>query len=306
MGQTDATTSRATSRSRTTLGVLGAVALVGVGAAAGSFLTRDGGDTIPVTTTIAETGERPTPVVSDPLPAPRGEARPGPGDTPQDAILGFLTAEATGDLEVAYTYLSAEERAILGSPSAYVAQHADLLGRVTGFDVTGIALDGADESSATASALIGFEPTLDVVTGLVPAKAEATVPLVRDADGWTVLFSGLAMTPVLPDESEAVDDARAYVEAAVACEPPVRGYSGRLQGQASLVEDLCDASGAVALGSPQLLDDPVSIQPFLASFGDEVTVWSRVVPVTGPNELRLVLAPFGDDWTVIGALPPKT
>lgn len=306
MGQRDVAEGGAPRRARVGLMVAGAVGLLAIGAGGALLLTRAGGDEIPVTTTTVQTGERPAPVISDPLPAPTGPAAPGPGETPQDAVTGFLTSEATGDLATAYTYLSSEERSILGSSAAYVAQHADLMGRVTGFDVTGIELDGSDETVATATALVGFEPTLDVVIGLIPAKAEATIPLIRDADGWAVVFTEMAMTPVLPDEAEAIADARTYVEAAVACDPPVRGYSGRLQGQARLVDELCDATGEISLGDVGVLADPVSIQPFLASFGDEVTVWSRVVPVSGPSELRLVLAPFGDDWTVIGALPPNT
>lgn len=293
------------SRRRAGLVVAGAVALVAVGVAGGLALSGRGDDVVPITTADAPT-DRPQPVIADAPPAPEGEATAGPGADAESAARGFLTAEATGEFALAYTYLAPDEQDALQTPQLYVAQHADIFGRVTGFELTGIELDGVDQSTATVTATVGFVPTLDVVVGLVPAVATATIPVADTGEGWTVSFTDLTVEPVLPSDEEALADARAYVQGAVDCEPPVRGYSGALQGQPRLIDGLCDATGEVSLGDVGVLDDPLTIQPFLSAFGDAVVTWARVVPVTGPAELRLVLAPFGDDWTVIGAVPPQT
>lgn len=244
--------------------------------------------------------------ISGAPPAPEGRATPGPADDPTGAVEGFLTAEATRDLETAFTYLAPEEQDAFRTAAAYVAAHADLLGVVTGFTVTDATTPTGDPATATVTAVVGFEPTLDTVMGLVPATATVTFPVVEGPEGWTVSLVDATFEPILPSDERAADDARDYVAAAADCTIPAGAYGGDLVGQPAFVSQLCDAEGEVVVTDVGPLDDPLTVQPFLSAFGPDVGTWARVATVTSPEPLRLVLAPYGDAWTVVGALPPKT
>lgn len=243
------------------------------------------------------------PALADAPPAPRDRAAPGPGTDAEAAAAGFLTAEATRDLETAFTYLHPDEQAVFGSPAGYVSAHADLLGPVTGFTVDRADPDPADPTRATVVATVGFEPSLDLVVGLIPATATATIPVVEGEDGWTVSLADTVFEPILPSDDRAAADAREYVVGAVACDLPPVGYGGALIGRPQIVAELCGATGDATVAGIAPLDDPVRVQPFLSAFGPDVTSWARVAEVTSPVALRLVLAPYGDAWTVIGVLP---
>jgi hypothetical protein len=290
--------------------VLVAVAVVGVLAVALLLALAVGGDDAPAVSPArsglgaeAATG-RARPLVADPPPAPSASATPGPATDASGTASGFLTAEATGEFETAFTYLTPDERAAFGSPARYVAEHADLLGPVTGFEIRSVEPDPADPDRAVVVADVGFRPTLDVVVGLIPAQTTARMPVHRGDDGWTVSLADTTFEPILPSDGQAAADARAYVAGAAACQAPPTGYGGRLLGSPDLLEGLCDAAGGIRVGEITSFDDPVRTGPFITAFGPDVTTWARVAPVTSPTALRLVLAPFGDHWTVIGVLPP--
>ncbi|MBW3659036.1 MAG: hypothetical protein KY457_10395 [Actinobacteria bacterium] len=244
--------------------------------------------------------------VSDAPPAPAASAVPGPAADPTGAVEGYLTAEATRDLEIAFTYLAAEEQAAFGTAAGYVAAHADLLGAVTGFTVEDVSAPTGDPATATVTAIVGFEPTLDPVVGLVPAKATVVFPVLEGPEGWTVSLADATFEPILPSDERAAEDARGYVAEAADCAVPAGAYGGSLVGRPALVEELCDADGDAVVADVGPLDDPLAVQPFLSAFGPDVGTWARVATATSPVPLRLVLAPYGDAWTVIGVLPPKT
>ena len=52
-----------------------------------------------------------------------------------------------------------------------------------------------------------------------------------------------------------------------------------------------------ALGNPEA-------DPYVAAFGPDVLEWARVVPVSGPAQIDVVVAPVGESWLVIGASMP--
>ena len=54
------------------------------------------------------------------------------------------------------------------------------------------------------------------------------------------------------------------------------------------------------------LEDAADAAPFLAAFGPEVGIWARVVDVETPIALRLVLAPIGEQWRVVGVESSKS
>lgn len=285
--------------------VLGAMLLLAIGLAVGAWAGRG---TAPPTAASADQPPVAAPAaqVSDAPPAPSGTATPGPGEDPAGAVEGYLTAEATSELAVAFTYLVPEEQDAFGTPAAYVAQHADLLGAVTGFTTPEVTPTSDDPSTATVTVTVGFRPTLDPVIGLVPAAAEVTFPVAQGDEGWGVSLAGATFEPILPDDERAAADARDYVAVATTCTVPAGAYGGELVGQPAFVTALCDATGDVTVDDVGPLDDPLTVQPFLSAFGPDVGTWARVATVTSPEPLRLVLAPYGDAWTVIGALPPQT
>lgn len=286
--------------------LVGAVVLLAVGLSVGAWLGIDSRPATVAAPEVRAPGAVPAVQVSDAPPPPTGTATTGPGADPAGAVDGYLTAEATSDLATAYTYLVPEEQAAFGTSAAYVAEHADLLGTVTGFTISEVTRSAEDVSIATVAATVGFEPTLDPVIGLVPATATVTFPVAESADGWGVSLAGATFEPLIPGDDRAAADARDYVAAAVACTVPAGAYGGELVGQPAFVTALCDATGDATVTDVAPLDDPLTVQPFLSAFGPDVTTWARVVTVSSPEPLRLVLAPYGDVWTVVGALPPQT
>jgi hypothetical protein len=166
--------------------------------------------------------------------------------------------------------------------------------------------DPAAPDRAVVTADVGFVPSLDTVMGLVPARATVTFPASRGDDGWGISLADAVFEPVLPSDDQAAADAADAVRSAIRCGTPTSAYGGGLVGQPRLLADLCGAEGQVDIAAVTALDDPFTVQPFLSAFGPDVGVWARVADVRAPVPLRLVLAPYGDAWTVIGVLPPPT
>lgn len=61
-----------------------------------------------------------------PLPEPGPLAAPAAAGTAEQAVAGYLTAEARGDFTASYASLSAADRATFPTEAAWVAAHADL------------------------------------------------------------------------------------------------------------------------------------------------------------------------------------
>lgn len=234
--------------------------------------------------------------------APAGTAPEGPGDDPVAAVRGFLEAERLRDLRASYSYLAATDRETFGSAEAWVADHADLLPRVIEASVGTVESEG---SRALVSSEVRFQPVLDAVNGLTPGRAAITWVVVREEAGWSIDLQASEFEPLYPADDGAPAAAHDWVTSAVGCQPTM-GYGGTLLGRRSLAEELCDAPGDIAVGPVGPLDHPVDARAFVSEFGADVTSWARVISVEAPVELRVVVAPIGDDWTVIGVLPPTT
>ena len=217
--------------------------------------------------------------------------------TPEAALDAFLSAEARHDYAMSYGLLSASDRDEIGSSAEWGAAHGELP-IVTGFTLGPIR---ATDATADVEAEVTFDSTLDETRGLVPARARATWMAVAEDGGWRVAHSESRLTPQYPDEQGAVTAAETWVSARRACDRPAQ-YEGGLVGNAGPVEALCDARGRVAVGALAPLEPDAGVEPFLAAFGPEVLSWARVVPVTSPVPLAVVLAPVADSWIVIGTL----
>ncbi len=140
---------------------------------------------------------------------------------------------------------------------------------------------------------------------MVEARAEGTWFTEQADDGtWRVDFTGSRLVPLYPDADAAVAAAEAWATATVACEDP-----GALlavdppYGSPILSERLCGATDDVAFGDLGRLPETGGSSDLVAAFGPDVVGWARVVPITSPVELDVVLAPVNDAWVVVGVLP---
>lgn len=224
-----------------------------------------------------------------------------PAPSPSDAVTAFLAAEVAGQFDASYGLLSAEDRTQAGGRAPWAARHANLP-PLTGFVVGPVVVSG-DEATVTAQ--LDLRASLDEVVGLVPAHAEGSWVSVREDGGWRVAYSRSRLVPQYPSEALAVDAAREWMAARQACGTAAE-WSGGLVGSTAVARRLCDADGAVAVGPAARLTDDANASSLSAAFGPDVYAWARVVPVTEPARLDLIVAPVGERWLVIGVIEAST
>jgi hypothetical protein len=218
------------------------------------------------------------------------------------AVEGFLEAEGRGAIVESYQYLSDTDREFFDSAAGWEAAHADIFPPVAGFTIES---SSTGDDGTAVSTLVEFEPGLDEVIGLTPMEAVVTWGLVKEGKAWRISLGDTAIEPRYPPDAGATEAVRRWVEARRASQPDGE-YEGGLLGNPGLAESLCNVGGDVSLGSPGPLEDQVDAAQFIAAFGPEFDLWGRVVPVTSPAQLRVVVAPVGDQWVVIGVLPGDT
>lgn len=301
----------ATARSITWRSVLAVVAALALGIA-GTFVAvtmfaADGGPPLPPEAGTASVEDRAA--TSDPdrlvdagfedLPPPPTEPIDAPANDPATAVEGFLAAEVRNDFEGSYEFLSSDEWAIHGSPAGWIAAHADVLPPVTGFEIDEVT-EGPD--GLRVGSVVGFVPSLDEVVGLVPAQAEVAWAVVRDGESYGVSLQNSSFAPVYVGDDAAAAATQAWVASRQACENAGE-WGGALLGVQAAATALCGSSGAPEVGEPSPLPE-LDAAPFIVAFGEEALTWSRVVDVEAPVAMRVVLAPVGAHWRVIGVLPP--
>lgn len=239
----------------------------------------------------------PRPTAVPPAPAP-ARLTPGPEPTAEAAVTAFLEAERAGDLAASFALLSSADQASFRSPAGWVAAHADLLPPIVSYRIEQTRSAG---EQTLVQASLELQPSLDLVVGLVPARADATWVTMDEGDGWRILLEESSLVPIYPSEEGIPEAVRAWVEARRACLETEQSVT--LLGRPSLAEQLCGAPGPLRIGEPGHLLDAVDAAPFLAAFGPEFDRWARVMPLAGPVAMRVVVAPLSDDWAVIGVLP---
>jgi len=302
---------RTGTRNRRPLQFLAVAALVGCGVALGLALARlgDGGDgaTEPVTTTrVAGPGDADADALA-PLPEPGPPVAPSAAGNAEQAVAGYLTAEARGDFAASYDFLSAADRVTYPSAAAWVGAHADLP-TVTAFAVEQVGqveqVEQTGGEQAKVTTLTGYEPGLDQVLGLVPSRGRAIWTAVEEDGVWRVLLAESTVEPLYPPDDAAADAAIAWASARIACEPTGELESGLL-GVPSLAAQLCGRGGAAELGDVAPLASTEPATALVSAYGPEVTEWARVVPVLSPIPQQVVLAPIGAEWRVVGVLPAR-
>lgn len=224
-----------------------------------------------------------------------------PAASPADAVTAFLAAEVAGRFDASYGLLSADDRAHAGGRIPWAESHANLP-PLTGFAVDSVVVAGDEATVATRTDL---RSSLDEVVGLVPAHAQASWIAVREDGGWRVAYSRSSLIPQYPSDALASDAAREWVTARQACHQAAE-WPGGLVGSDALARRLCRAHDAVSVGAATQLPDDTNASALAAAFGPDVYAWARLVPVTEPARLELIVAPVGERWLVIGVRAAST
>ena len=81
-------------------------------------------------------------------------------------------------------------------------------------------------------------------------------------------------------------------------------YDGSLLGQPGVPRQLRRAktTGTFQAAAPRSIDDWQYASTVVNALGPESVEWTRVVSLTGPAPLDVVVAPLGDEWRVVGVV----
>lgn len=276
--------------------------VVGLASGVGIALLLSGGeDPGPVPVAVDGTTRDGDPEALAELPSLGDPTDPSAATDAEAALQGFLVAEATGDWMTSYGFLASSALTAYPSEALWVNAHADFP-QVTGYRVD--AVEPVDDGQVRITTLTGFEPTVDPVLGLVPARGRSTWTVVAEGGLWRVEATTTENRPLYPGADGAPEAARAWVDGRVACEDTA-SLEADLVGSPTLADQLCtdDQAGTVELGEVRSLSDGDGATGLLAEFGPEVFAWARVVPVQAATPLQVVLGPVGEVWQVVGVLP---
>jgi hypothetical protein len=219
---------------------------------------------------------------------------------PVAAVERFLTAEVAGDFEASFELLSLADQEAAGGVEGWVAEHYLVVPPIRAFRLTADTVDG---TRAEVLAGLRLQAGLDQLVGLIPGDAEATWVLVEATAGeWRVAFTESRIDPVFLDDASAASAVEDWGSARQSCQPQEGDLT--LLGFPTLADPFCGSTGRVTVSGPLSLEDAADAAPFLAAFGPEVGIWARVVEVQTPIALRVVVAPIGERWVVIGVLEP--
>ncbi len=219
------------------------------------------------------------------------------------AVESFLAAEVEGEFDESWRLLSDSDREQVAAPATWRRAHATLPA-MTSFDVVA-------ETDLRVVAEVRFVPELDETLGLVPSRARLELDTAREGGGHRVVWSSRRTTPVAIDPRGAVEAARSWVSSRRACDVAANEWRGGLVGNGApgASEALCGQTSIRVGDEVARLEDRYGIEPFVAAFGPEVAVWARTVRVDCEPATRacmnldLVLAPVGELWLVVGAIP---
>jgi hypothetical protein len=238
------------------------------------------------------------PTASGPIDTAATTLVPTPGaPSPREAVERFLSAQVAGDSAASFDLLADDVRAELGDAEQWAIAQIDLP-RYLAFTVD--ATEPAEGTSATVTSRVRLEPRLDPITGFTPAEATVRWPVVRNAAGWAIQLDAAELTPVLPPDDGARTAADSFVRERRACDPAAEM---NLLGDPAAAAALCAGEGEPVLGPVGGVTEKARDE-LVASFGPDATSWAREVPLEAPARLRVVLAPLGPAWQVIGLVAP--
>ena len=256
-----------------------------------SVVACDGSDSAPPSSASPTSTTTTVAVASTYLPT-----NPGP----VAAVESFLIAEIAGDFEASFELLTQADQEAAGGVDGWVAEHYLVVPTIRGYRLIA---DTAEATRAEVSAGLTLQADLDQLVGLIPGDADATWVVVEEGDEWRVAFTQSRIEPVFLDDGNAPTAVAEWVATRQSCVTET-DPDFALLGFPTLADPLCGSTGSVSVSDPAPLEDAADAAPFLAAFGPEVGIWARVVEVQTPVAIRVVAAPVGDQWVVIGVLEP--
>ena len=223
-----------------------------------------------------------------------------PQPTAQAALESLLTSEQHNDHEASYAFVVHGASQPYPTAAKWTKARRDLPG-ITGFHVE------KPTTGGEVVAIVDHEPTLDPFVGDVPAHERQTWKARPAGAGW-LLEQEPAVDPQYPDDRGAIDSARQWFSAVQACDQKA---ATKLQGVDTLFNSLstdtpvCATKGVPTFDNTvmKLADGPISAD-IVDEFDTAALGWARVVSVTSPRRMSIVLAPVGDAWKVIGVGDP--
>lgn len=281
-------------RSRTTVGV----GLVAVALAAGTLAFGGLGGDDPAGPAPRAPSRNATPIPAadgdnDAVMATTPIEPQRPAATAEAAVVAYLDAETDGRFDDSFALLSSEDRSDIGRPDVWREQHS-VSPRVTFYSIV-------SEPGRPIVTEATFEPRVDETVGVIAGSARITWATVEEAGGFVIDRTGTKVESHYPDEATAGAGVSKWLRRIEADDPPV-GYVGSLLGQPDLVDEIIAATGTFTPGKVIELDRWDTPEVITNAFGPDAAVWSRVVHVTGPVEFDAVVAPFGDEWVVVGVV----
>lgn len=255
----------------------------------------------PANPTFGATAETTTPSTG-PLPAgtPRSST-PVKADTPAAAVTSFVNAAIAGDLDTAWSLVGTADRVRLGYKQR-IAEQANASGWKA-FSVTSTVGDSVVGS-------VTQTPKVSDIDGVIAAQGNLRVQTIKEGSAYRVLWSRKMIVQAYPELSVAQDDAvssvvGAWTRSRQACDAtPAHEFAGGLVGVIGLANKLCRTTGDPVLGvvsDLEALDEP---QPIIEAFGGTALQWARVVSITAPVPMDVVVAPRGTDWIVVAVARP--
>ncbi len=224
--------------------------------------------------------------------------------TSEEAVSALITAISTQDWDTAWSLISDADQRRIGSQERFT-QDSLALGWLK-FDVTTDDVTTGDSVTVT----VTQTPRVSDIDGVIPATTTVVVPTTAGPDGYTVDWSRRRLTPNFPLQSASTDERAAatairWATDRQACQPSTLEQNGGLIGVVGLADSLCNTTTppvASEVTSLDLLDEP---EPILAGFGSSAFQWARVVKLTEPIAMNVVMAPLGDEWITIGIARPS-
>jgi hypothetical protein len=224
-----------------------------------------------------------------------------PQPSAQAALEALLTAEQRNDHEASYPLVVHGPSQSFPTAAKWADARRDLP------NITGFRVEKAAGDATEVAAVVDHEPQLDPFVGDVPAHERQVWKAHRAGDGW-LLDQEPDVEPQYPDDQGAVDVARDWFTTVQRCdEKAAAAFQGVKTLFNSLSSDVrvCGATGAPTIDSKvmPLPDGPISAD-IVAEYDTGALGWARVVDVTAPVQMSIVLAPIGDAWKVIGLGDP--
>jgi hypothetical protein len=256
----------------------------------GCSSSDDDADVAPTSTT-AEAG------VSSPGGNTSGGEEQQPQASPAAALEQLLVAEQRGDHDAAYAFVAHGPDQPFHTVNQWARRRRELP-PITEYTVE----EQDDPEASSATATVGHEPKLDPFSGLVPARERQTWSAQRVGDGY-VLAQEPDIVPILPSDDDALDAARAWAEDVQRCDEAAataRQAVTTLFGSTAQSGGLCGSSGAVEVGDAGPLPAGPLSGDIVAQYSADALEWARVVTLSAPVRLLIVLAPIGDTWKVLG------